>query len=66
MNASNKVAFFSLPQGKDIIEYSIKENLNTKNKIYTISFITYDFYYVNYYIKAVYKSGRIRGERTDT
>ena len=66
MNAEYKETFFSFPQEKDIIEYSIKENPSTKNKKYTISFIPFDFYYVNYYVKAVYKDGRIPGERTDT
>ena len=66
MNAEFKETFFSFPQEKDVIEYSIKEDTKTKNKIYTISFIPYDFYYVNYYIKAVYKDGRVPGERTDT
>ena len=66
MSAESKNIFFSFPQDKDVIEYSIKENSQNKNKIFTISFIPFDFYYVNYYIKAVYKEGRILGERIDT
>ena len=65
MNGKNKESFFSFPQEKDRIEYEIIGN-NNGIKDYRISFYPVEHYSVNYYIKAIYRDGKINEEVKDT
>ena len=65
MNGKNKESFFSFPQEKDRIEYEIIGN-NNGIKDYKISFYPVEHYAVNYYVKAIYKDGKINEEVKNT
>ena len=68
MNGRSINSFFPFLQEKDILEYSITSVYKdyTNKKRYTISFYPVETFEVNYFIKAVYRNTKIKGEIENT
>ena len=65
MNGDSINSFFNFLQEKDNLEYSITNGNNNKRK-YTISFYPIENFEVNYFIKAVYRDTKLKGEIENT
>ena len=64
MNGKTEDSFFVFEQEQDLVDYNI--TIKNGKKSYNIAFYPVEQYNVNYYVKGVYKEGRITDEIKDT